>query len=210
MEDIDKHIETHLGKITMIYHEAISDTVHIDIHQIPPSENRPYWTLVTSGMSDLPMTTPEGREEFRYAELMLCLPPTWKMNQEDWKSEENYWPVRWLKICARFPHAYKTWLCWGHTLPNSNPPRAYSSNTQFCCMMLGIPRTTPKDFWSLEIRPNKIIRFYALYPLYGGETEMKLKKSAEHLEDLFDKNKISEVIDLKRPDLSAKSWWKPW
>jgi hypothetical protein len=193
----------------MVFHEVISDLVHVDVLQVPPTEDRPYWTLVTSGMSDLAMTTPKEAGEFGRAELMLCLPKTWKMEQNDWKEEAHYWPARWLKICARFPHEYKTWLGWGHTLPNGDPPQVYASNNQFCCMYLGVPRTVSKQFWSLRIRPNKIIRFYALYS-YQGEMEMKLKEGAEHLENLFEKNKVTEIVNVNRPDLSARSWWKIW
>jgi hypothetical protein len=199
-----------VGKITMVFHEIISDLVHIDIHQIPPTEDRPYWTLVTSGMSDMPMTIPEQARDFAYSELMLCLPRTWKMKREDWKLEDNYWPVRWLKICARFPHEYKTWLSWGHTLPNGDPPKSYATNVRFCCVMLGLPRTVSKDFFSLKIRPDKTIRFFALYPLYPGEVELKLKKGAEYIEQLFDQKKISEIVDLNRADISDKAWWKMW
>jgi hypothetical protein len=74
MAEIERHIEKHIGEISMVFHEMIADIVHIDIHQVPPGKDRPYWTLVTSGMSDLPMKTPEGAEDFAYAELMLCLP----------------------------------------------------------------------------------------------------------------------------------------
>lgn len=210
MEEIDRHIEKHIGKITMVFHEIVSDIVHIDIHEIPPTEERPYWTLVTSGMSDLPMSVPEGREEFAHAELMICLPKNWKMEQSDWNSEANYWPIRWLKICARFPHEYKTWLCWGHTLPNGDPPTPYAENTAFRCLMLGTPRTVSTEFWTLPIREDKTIRFFALYPLYQGEVDLKLKRGAEHLEDLFDRNQITELLDLRRKDLSKKSWWKKW
>jgi Suppressor of fused protein (SUFU). len=210
MADIDKHVETHIGRISMVFHEVISDLVHIDVHQIPPTDDRPYWTLITSGMSDRPMTTPEGATEFAHAELMLCLPKSWKMEHEDWKDENHYWPIRWLKICARFPHEYKTWLSWGHTLPNGDPPEPFAKNTQFCCMMLGTSRTVSTDFWSLQIRPDKIIRFFALYPLYRGELEIKLKKGAEHMEELFDKNKITEIVNVARADLSAKPRWRIW
>jgi len=208
MEDIDRHIEQHLGKVSMVFHELISDLVHIDIHQIAPSDERPYWTLVTSGMSDLSMTAPEGQEEFAHAELMLCLPKDWRMEQSDWKDEAHYWPIRWLKICARFPHEYKTWLCWGHTLPNGDPPKVYASNTSFCCMMLGTPRTVSTEFWTLPIRKDKTIRFFGLYPLYRGEVALKLKKGAKYLEEQFDKHRITEIIDLDRPDLSKRPWWR--
>ncbi len=210
MDDIERHIEKHIGKISTVFHELISDIVHIDVHQIPPSEERPYWTLVTSGMSDLPMAAPEGCEDFAHAELMLCLPADWKMSQDEMEDERNYWPIRWLKICARFPHEYKTWLSWGHTLPHGDPPEAYAENTSLCCMMLGTPRTVSTEFWTLPIRDGKTIRFFGLYPLYSGEIDLKLKKGADYLEDLFDKNKVTELLDVQRADLSAKAWWKLW
>ena len=208
LQEIERHIEKHIGKVTMIFHEVISDLVHIDVHQIPPSDDRPYWTLVTSGMSDLPMAAPEGREEFAHAELMLCLPKAWKMEQRDWQDESYYWPVRWLKTCAKFPHEYKTWLGWGHTLPNGDPPKEYAPNTSFSCMMLGLPRTVSTEFWTLPVRTDKTIRFYGLYPLYQGEVELKLRKGAERLEELFDKRKVTEIVDVNRPDLSKNPWWK--
>jgi hypothetical protein len=205
LAEIEKHIETHIGKISTVFHEVISDLVHIDVLEIPPTEDRPYWTLVTSGMSDLPMTTPEGAGEFGRAELMLCLPREWKMEQNEWEEEAHYWPVRWLKICARFPHEYKTWLGWGHTLLNGDPPQVYASSNQFCCMYLGLPKTVSTQFGSLRIRPDKTIHFYALYPLYRGELEMKLKKGAERLENLFERNKVTEIVNVTRQDLSARS-----
>jgi len=210
MKEICDHIEKHIGKISMVYHEIVSDLVHIDVHQIPPTEERPYWTFVTSGMSDLPMTVPEGCEEFAYAELLLCLPGNWKMVQSEWEDEANYWPIRVLKICARFPHAYKTWLSWGHTLPNGDPAKPYAPNTSFCCMMLGTPKTVSTEFWALPIREDKTIRFFGLYPLYKGEIDLKLKEGAARLDELFEKHKISELLDLKRINVSDRPWWKKW
>ena len=65
----------------------ISDLVHIDVHWVQPTPKRPYHTLVTSGMSDKPMTVPAGAEHLRFAELMLCLPPEWQMSMEAFKQE---------------------------------------------------------------------------------------------------------------------------
>ncbi len=89
IEQIEAHIEEHLGEVDQVWHEMVSDLVHIDIYQIPPTVDRPFWTLVTTGMSDLPMTVPEGAEDYTYAELMLCLPPDWKMSQQDFEDENN-------------------------------------------------------------------------------------------------------------------------
>ena len=82
IEHISNHVERHYGKIETVWHEIISDLVHVDVHWVQPTAERPYHTLVTSGMSDRPMTVPEGAEDFRYGEVMLCLPSEWKISKE--------------------------------------------------------------------------------------------------------------------------------
>ena len=51
----------------------------MDIHVSEPSERRPWFTLVTSGMAERPMRTKVA--DHRFAELVMCLPPTWKLEQ---------------------------------------------------------------------------------------------------------------------------------
>ena len=208
LEAVTAHIEQHVGKVSMVWHEILSDLVHIDVHQVAPTEDRPFWTLVTSGMSDLPMTVPSGREEWAFAELMLCLPKEWKMGQTDFKDERFYWPIRWLKILARFPHEYKTWLCWGHTMPNGDPPKPIHESAPFSGWMLRLPQTASREFWELPVRPGKLIRFFSAVPLFSGEMDLKLKKGAEEIERLFERHKVSEVIDLNRKDTSKREWWR--
>jgi len=58
IEAICSHIETHIGPMNSVVHEVISDLVHRDVHQAAPSPERPYWTLITTGMSDLPTAAP--------------------------------------------------------------------------------------------------------------------------------------------------------
>src|SRR5262245_3288752 len=41
---ISDHIERHLGKVATVYHELVSDLVHIDVHLVGPTDDRPYHT----------------------------------------------------------------------------------------------------------------------------------------------------------------------
>ena len=50
------------------------------IHRIGPTEDRDSVILFTTGMSDEPMTVPDGADEFRYAELMIELPKGWPLS----------------------------------------------------------------------------------------------------------------------------------
>ena len=142
------------------------------------------------------------------AELMICLPSSWPLEQNDLNSEDNYWPLRWLKMMARLPHEYDTWLGFGHTVPNGDPPAPFASNTEFCCMLvLPPPIYTPKEFHRLETENGKILNFYALIPLYKEEMNLKMRQGTEALFDGFDKHGVSEVVNLSRNNIARKGRW---
>ncbi len=152
IEAISAHIERHLGPISGVFHEIISDLVHIDVHVVPASEPFPYLRLVTSGMSDLPMTLPGGAPGSAYMELMVTLPADWPISADAFEDERNYWPVRLLKTLARLPHEYDTWLGFGHTIPNGHPaepsPRAWVSMAPSCCRRSPPPRASARCSWT--------------------------------------------------------------
>lgn len=204
LEEISDHIEKHLGEIDQVFHEILSDTVHIDVHHLKPNAAFPFHRLVTSGMSDLPMTLPEGVESSRFMELMITLPADWRIDQASFEDERWYWPVRELKFLARFPHKYDTWLGWGHTLPNGDPAEPFADNTRFDGVIILPPLGTPPAFHSLVIDANKTIDFYSVVPLYPEEMRLKLHKGSEALLEGFDKHGIGDAIDLGRRNVAKK------
>lgn len=204
LEEISDHINKHLGEIDWVFHELVSDTVHIDVHFLKANKNRPYHILVTSGMSDLPMTLPEGIEANRYMELMVFLPETWKISEEDFKENNWYWPIENLKFLARFPHKYDSWLSFGHTMPNGNPPDYFADNTKLNGVIILPPISVPDEFRSLKINDDKEIHFYSYVPLYQEEMDLKLNKGTDELLDRFDKNSIADIVDIKRKNVAKK------
>ncbi|MBJ6367224.1 suppressor of fused domain protein [Snuella sedimenti] len=203
IEEITDHVEKHIGEIHKVFHELISDQVHIDVHWVKPSLERPFHTLVTSGMSDKPMNTPEEVEGCDFAELSICLPSDWKISEEDFKEEKNYWPMRWLKYLARFPHEFNTWLSYGHTIPNGDPAEPFSDNTQLSTMLLLPTIVFGEDFRTLRLK-NKAIDFYTLIPIYSEELNLKMKKGVEALFDGFDKFGVSDIVQVDRPNSVKK------
>lgn len=199
IEEISNHIEKHVGKVDMVFHEIISDKVHLDVHWVKPTPERPFHTLITSGMSDKPMNAPEGMEDAKYAELSICLPKDWKISEEDFKDENNYWPIRWLKYMARFPHDYNTWLWWGHTVPNGNLAEPFAENTNLDTMLL-LPGVMFEKGYHQLVLPHKTISFFALIPLYKEEVELKLKEGVEALFEGFNKHQVSDIFQLDRPN----------
>ena len=209
MEAISRHITEHVGDPSNVFHEVVSDIVHIDVHIVAPTADRPYYTLITTGMSDLPMSAPERFSQFRYSELLLCLPVSWPMGNDAFKKEDNYWPIRGLKWLARFPHTYKTWLWWGHTVPNGNPAEPFASNFAADGWLVAHPKTVSKDFLTLKIDEEKTIHFHCLLPVYADEMKLKLEKGTEELLKRFERAKYSEIINTSRKSVAAKPWWNP-
>ena len=221
IERISDHIEKHLGPVAGVYHEIISDLVHIDVHVVNPTPERNCYTLVTSGMSDAPMTVPEGAEALRFGELIIQLPADWPLDKleatagkegpegaaERAAAERWYWPVRWLKMMARLPHEYDTWLSFSHTVPNGDPPEPYAEDTKLCGMMLLPAMNVPEGFATLEVTPDKTIHFYQLMPIYAEEMDLKLRKGAEKLTDLFDKYDVDVVVNPRRKNVALRRKW---
>lgn len=214
LERIDSHLERWIGPAPMVFHEITSPTIHIDIHAVPPSgraigEGYPmgmhHFTFVTSGVSTYPMNVPAGAEEWRYAELMIALPPDWPglkpdatFDQSIMSKEENWWPFRWLKSVARLPHQYNSWLGSGHTIPNGDPPEPFAPGTGFCCMMLVPTLLIPREARRIVVSDDVVIHFYALWPLYAEELSYKLEHGMGPLMDRLLDAGVSEIIDRNR------------
>ncbi len=217
IEAISEHIEKHVGKVELVFHEIISDLVHIDVHWVKPSEDFPFHKLITSGMSDMPMHAPEGMEAFKYAELCILLPADWQLegvekenetellNDENNLEDENYyWPIRWLKIIARFPHEYDTWVWDGHSIPNGENAEPFADNTKLGCMILLPSVSLPESFFTLKINEEKTIHFFCLLPIYKEEMEFKLKKGVDALLEKMDEHKIIDVVQVDRKNTCLK------
>ena len=209
LEEVEAHLEEHIGPVETVLHEIASDLVHLDVLYIPATADRPYAVLATSGVSDLPMSVPEGMEEHARVELLMAIPGSWPLSPEAFKDESNYWPIRWLKYVGRLPHKYDTWIGWGHTIPNNDPP-APISNTQFVGVMLSPPYWLSPEFHRKTATNGDSISFFELLPLYAEEMELKLNQGAEELENRLEKRNIGHVLDVKRPNVAKRRRWFGW
>jgi hypothetical protein len=204
LEAISSHIERYVGPPEMVFHEIVSDLVHVDIHWVKPTAQRNYHTLVTSGMSDRPMAAPDP--SLRYAELMICLPPNWPLTQEAFQDERNYWPLRSLKILARLPHEHNTWLFASHTVPNGDPAQPFAENTRLCCALVFVPMLFDQGFHTLQVNAGKTIHFLSLIPIYREELDFKLRKGFESLLERLGTVGVTELLDVQRKNACKKRW----
>jgi hypothetical protein len=197
-EAIERHIARHFGEPATVWHEIVSDRVHIDVHVVEPTDARPYFTLVTTGMSDLPMTVPSGDDSSQYAEMMISLPPDWPLSQEAFRDERAYWPIRLLKVIARLPHEYQTWIAEWHTVPNGDPAEPYAPDCPFTGVLLAPMIRCAPEARTIEVDGGKVVTLLALIPLHPAEMDLKLAQGAGALIDAFDRAGVSELLDPAR------------
>lgn len=197
IDAINTHIQRHIGPVKTVYHEIISDLVHIDVHMVEATAERPFHVLVTSGMAERPMNAP--RKDLRYAELCILLPPSWPLESDKWKDEDHYWPIRWLKTLARMPHEYATFLWAGHTVPNGDPAEPFAPCTELSGIILLPTLSLPEEFGAMEMDGGKTVHFWTVWPLHEDEMNLKLRHGADALIEALEKQGVRDVIDPLRP-----------
>jgi hypothetical protein len=188
LKALEAHIEKYFGSYRNVFHEIESPDIHVDIAVIEPGPRRNYYVLVTMGMGAHKMKAPPGSKGRDRAELMVCLPPDWKLDKLD--DEKWYWPLRWLKILARLPLNEKSWLGWGHTIPNGEP---FADNTRLCTILLLNPGSFGEKSAVCTLPGGERINFYQMVPLYDEETRFKLKINAQIFSDFLDQEALEYV-----------------
>ncbi|WP_317380375.1 suppressor of fused domain protein [uncultured Intestinimonas sp.] len=196
MSAIEQHIENTFGEFENVFHELVSPDIHVDICVVPPSEERNYYTLVTMGMGAHRMNVPEELAEYKLerAELVIALPPDWKLDRESMEDERWYWPTRLLKVLARLPIASDTWLGFGHTIDNE---KDFAEGTKLCASLLIGPQDMDMgEVGEVCVLPSgEEVNFYQVIPLYREELEYKLEHDADALLE-----QMAEVSFVVCPD----------
>jgi Suppressor of fused protein (SUFU) len=199
---VGDHIQRHIGDIAIVFHEKVSTDIHIDIFHSADTPKRPFHTLVTSGMSQKPMSVPRGAEDGILAELMLCLPASWAVNAQAFKDENNYRPVRLLKRLARYPHENKTWLYSGHSIISSDSPQPFAGNTKMTSAVLRYPFLVPDNALTIDVADGRRIRLWAVVPVYSEERVFIERNGFERFEELLRQHRVTELLDPNRVNVA--------
>jgi hypothetical protein len=182
-------------------HWVFDDGEHIDIWVVPPNARRPHHTLVTAGMSDKPMTVPDGYGERPRLELTLSLPANWTLTAETMKSERVFWPVRLLRNLALYPYRYATFLDVTHTVPNGDEPEPYALNTTMICALIGPSPFTEPDPATIRGSDGRVVQFASVIPIYRDEMEFKLRHGAAALFERLRAAGVTDLLNTKRPSV---------
>jgi hypothetical protein len=196
------HIERLHGPVAGVWHQIVSDRIHVDVEIAGPTAQSPYTLLVTSGMSARAQTVPRGRRQFRFAELCMLLPADWRAPVAGQTPEpQDYWPLELLQELARIPHDYGTWFGPGHSVPHGEPATPYLPGLELTGVVMFPAKPADDKLSRIPGRPR--IEVLQIFPLSTFEMELKLDEGIEYLADALLANGIdpSGPVDAHRHTL---------
>jgi len=194
----EDYYEQHFGKCDHVLHEATPMIPHIDIIVCnpDPAKGRDFYTLVTSGMSDLRMTAERGvpRDLLR-AEIITYLSVE---DYENWRSAGWNFMTEWIRFLAEFPHTFKTWLSCGHTLPNGDPPEPFLPGSLLTTAFLIAPYFEEPGVPTALKLGGETVNLLWMVLISDAECELKLSRGSDALVDVFEAGNLPRTIDLSR------------
>ena len=199
MDKVSDYIKQQYGEFDIVAHELVSPDIHCDIAIVPPTDDQPYYKLVTMGAGAFKMNVPEDLKSDVYerAEYVVFLPADWNIKSD---KEEDYWPIRMLKTVARLPVSMDDWLFYRHTVNLTDDESPVAENTGFnsCVLFISFGKGN-KPVGPLKLDPSdKEVAFFQLVPLYPEELQFKLEHSFDELEDIMDDDLYDPVVDIHR------------
>lgn len=182
------------GEYALVYDDEFPGLVpHIDVYVHEPGFNgRPFYTLVTGGMSDLPMTLPNDAPPSapRRAEIVFYLPANSAPAREY---------ISFLRTAARFVYEYQTALGFGHTIPNGQPPTPIFEGLEFTAILFLYPLFEPDNQLPKQLLlENDPVHLLWIVPLTPAEHRLKLERGTNALLDLFEQMRHPFVFDRVR------------
>jgi hypothetical protein len=189
LEVRERHYERFFGPMTQkIMHSTDIKPVHVDVYQFEPTKARPFWTLITSGMSNERQIEPEECAEHMSprAEVVMYVP------------RPQPWMFNVLKGLAEMPFDNATCLHWWHTVPNGMPMTAMPSRLTSYFFLP--PYFEEDGFTDLELDGDRV-DFLWMIPITEAEREYAVSQGSQELEQRFEEAKMSPVLDESRDSL---------
>ena len=180
---MEGYFEENFGKQPMATIQSMVGThPKINIHVVDDSYQ---YVFQTEGMSAEPIPIETGDEANRFVELEMILPYEWPIGPELLKTDENAWPVTWLRRLAYYPHETDEPMTTLFFYPNGSPPQPFASNTELSVWMIMHSRRDP-----IFVSEEKQIVILNAIPLYKEEYDLVQKHGLGELGKRFDENKI--------------------
>ncbi len=187
-DNIKDYISNKIGNIHLSIPSQTNNDLEIEVEVVKPTKEKPYYILITNGLSKYEMKIPRHVETNSFCELVIYLPADWKLFNPN---INYYWPVKSLfEISKMIVNNYE-WITFSSVISFK---RKVSDNSSYN----GFLFITGVD--DEAVINEKNISFYSLIPVYKEEISYAKQYGGERLfNDLVENGLVfPPIINIKR------------
>ena len=199
MAQREAHYEKYLGDLDQVVMKSTGQKpVNVDIYTFAPTEERPFYVLITGGMSDQRQNIPEDWDIAPRAELML------------YTLHPKGWMYSVLRGLAEMCFEKDTFLSYRHTIPNGRP---MTSEPSLLTAFTFLPPQLEEDgFQSMQVDGDDT-DLLLLVPITEAEREYAVEQGtddlynlfAQHLDPVIDEHRSCVVTGQQSPSVSSQA-----
>lgn len=167
----EAHYEKYLGALDQVVMKSKPGSAfEIDIYTFAPTEERPFYVLITGGMSDHRQNIPDDWEISPRAEIML-----YTLHPKGWMYSA-------LRGLAEMPLEKDSFLSYRHTIPNGRP---VTSEPSLLTAFTFLPPQFEDDGFRLMTVDNDATDILLMVPITEAERQYAVENGTDDLYNLF-------------------------
>jgi hypothetical protein len=210
-EQFIEHIEQNIGKIDKIFNN-VSNLYNLELFYIKNSEKYNCQIIITHGISNKEMNVPDDIKDYKFAEIILFLPKDWKIEENNFKIEQDDsgWPIYNIINTAEAIYKGNFFIYTGVSVLNMSQEKNvknYGKKNNFIATIFRKPvllgNETSKMTIYVDKRKNKNIYFYMPLFLYREEYNYRTVIDRKMFIEKLNKE-IPDILDEKRKNICEK------
>lgn len=196
-QEVIAHIEKYFGKINNFLHDDSCSEYPLDIAVIAPRKEHNYYTLITVNMSNHEVLESDDIDgNTCHQELLINLPPDWKLGLSDWTEEKWCWPIRLITSLARQCIRHRTCISWGKTMELGGE-NTFSEDTKLCAIVLLSPSIFGDKSSTCKTQEAGSVEFYQVIPLYREELQFIQDKDIDEFFEICPVDALETINPLR-------------
>ena len=196
-QEVIAHIEKYFGKINNFLHDDSCSEYPLDIAVIAPRKEHNYYTLITVNMSNHEVLESDDIDgNTCHQELLINLPPDWKLGLSDWTEEKWCWPIRLITSLARQCIRHRTCISWGKTMELGGE-NTFSEDTKLCAIILLSPSIFGDKSSTCKTQEAGSVEFYQVIPLYREELQFIQDKDIDEFFEICPDDALETINPLR-------------
>lgn len=196
-QEVIAHIEKYFGKINNFLHDDSCSEYPLDIAVIAPRKEHNYYTLITVNMSNHEVLESDDIDgNTCHQELLINLPPDWKLGLSDWTEEKWCWPIRLITSLARQCIRHRTCISWGKTMELGGE-NTFSEGTKLCAIVLLSPSIFGDKSSTCKTQGAGSVEFYQVIPLYREELQFIQDKDIDEFFEICPDDALETINPLR-------------